>query len=203
MKNKLLPKIVVFLCILAGLDMRVNAQTHGTTPCPSKFWSHIDCLYEFKMNGYYIDSINSSIPTKQHFHQFWYSSDWYGCWDIPADTTFAIYGCGHCGFTDSAIATSHNLPYDSKIYKFLSINTGALTGMGHVLFDYEDIINYKFIHSNTLFIPDNPYCCSSNPAGDCQTCNCGVGRVIWQLSKFAVIPARGPNWNQNCNHTFP
>jgi hypothetical protein len=198
MKNKLLPKIVVFLYLLIGMNMRLNAQGHGTTPCPSKFWSHIDCLYEFKMNGYYIDSINSSIPTKQHFHPFMYSSDWYGCWDIPADTTFATYGCGYCGFSDSAIFSSLNLPSTSQIYKFFSINTGAPTGMGHMLFHYEDIEWYHDLHNRTLFIPDIPYCCSSNLPEDCQTCNCGVGFVDWEKSRFAVFPARGPYWNNNC-----
>jgi len=197
MKNKLLPKIVVFLYLLIGMNMRLNAQGHGTTPCPSKFWSHIDCLYEFRMNGFYVDSINSSIPTKQHFHQFWYSSEWYGCWDINADTTFATYGCGYCGFSDSAILSSLNLPDTLLISKFFSINTGSLTGMGHVLFDYRDILKYK-IRYNHLFISDLPYCCSSNLPADCQTCNCGVGMVDWENSKFAVCPAIGPYWKGLC-----
>ena len=198
MKNKLLPKFIVLICFILSLNLRVNAQGHGTTPCPSKFWSHIDCLFEFKMNGFYVDSINSSIPTKQHFHQFMYSSDWYGCWDIPADTTFATYGCGYCGYTDSAILSGMNLLDTLLISKFFSINTGSLTGMGHILFDYRDIVNYHNKFGYSMFIPDLPYCCSTNLPEDCQTCNCGVEMVDWENSKFAVLPARGPYWNSQC-----
>ena len=180
-----------------SINRNIKAQN---TACPSKFFHHLDCIYQLADIGYHVDTLHSLLPGKFHTHALNLLLETMSCWDITVDTLFTIYSCGYCGYSDPKILDSSFLPNTSKIYKFFSIYK---VSSKHVLFHYEDLILYNNEHQGSLPIPDKPYCCTSNPPEDCQTCNCGVGFVDWEAKRFGVIPARGNHWNQQCEQTIP
>jgi len=192
MKNKLLPKIMTLFLTISMFNNKGSAQT---PPCPSKFWSHVDCVFELKRIGYSIDTVTTTTANKQHFHdlsEFSLNS----CWDIDADSINVMFGCTVCGYSDPSIINYFNFPNGSKIYKYFTIANG--TSLGHLVYDWYDIIRYNDTHKGSIYIPSAPYCCSSNPPEACQTCNCGVGDVNWEISRFGLIPARGQEWHGSC-----
>ena len=172
--------------------------------CKPHFDNFIDCQYDLKKIGFWIDTIGSTVPGKSHPHD-WIQNQilMYGCWyddEFHYDQTIEpTFNCGVCQYTDSAILAEYNLPNNSIIYKFFSIDNN--TSSGHVLFDYEDCGDYENYFS--IFSLDFPYCCDPSVSPfDCSTCNCAVGLVDWVANNIAAKPARGIYWNNTCMHTY-
>jgi hypothetical protein len=182
-------KKIIIAILLIHSSICLKAQN-----CDVKFWNHIDCIYDLKEVGFDVDTINSTMNAKHHYHSFSGTAK-EGCWDIDVDTTIANFNCGICGYSDTNIYNFYFLPLSSKIYKSFSINNG--TNTGKKMFDWNDIIYYK---RNVVgfSIPEDPYCCTTTIPAACSSCNCGVGMVNWKAKEFALIPARGIYWENNC-----
>ncbi len=180
-------RLVLFLVIC--LAKFSNAQT-----CTVKYWNHIDCQYGFGNIGFYVDTINSQMLAKDHYHSFSPGAQLYGCWGLDADTQDANFNCGSCGSSDTDIFNLYFLPLSSHTYKYFSIGNGS--GSGKKMFDWNDIINYK--RDVKLSIPDEPYCCTVTIPAACSSCNCGVAMVDWKEKEVALLPAWGIYWENNC-----
>jgi hypothetical protein len=184
---------------LLGSNSSVRLDT-----CKPHFDNFIDCQYNLYKVGFWVDTIGSTVPGKMHIHS-WLRNQilMYGCW---YDDTFhysqniePTFLCGVCEYNDSAILSEYNLPSNSKIYKFYSIDDNTLNG--HTLFDYIDRANYENLF-NILSL-DTPYCCDKTaPPEACSPCNCAIGQIEWSINNFAAKPARGIYWKNNCTHTY-
>ena len=183
-------KKIIILTLLMHSSIFLKAQN-----CEVKFWNHVDCKYNFKEVGFDVDTLNSILIGKHHYHSFTPGAIFYGCWGIDADTQVANFICGICGYSDTNILNAYFFPLTSKTYKSFSINNGTSTGIK--MYDWNDIIHYK---QNVVGfpIPDDPYCCTSTIPAACSPCNCGVGMVHWKEKEIALIPAWGIYWENNC-----
>jgi len=183
-------KFLILLLLIHGTNcLRAQFPT-----CYVKFWNHIDCGFNLIEIGFDVDTLNSVLYGKNHYHPFSGSVP-NGCWGDHADTTVASYPCGSCGEGDTDIFNAFSFPLTSKTYKSFSINFG--TSSVRKMFDWNDIINYKkYVYG--FPIPDDPYCCTSTIPAACSSCNCGVGMVHWKEKKVALLPAWGIYWENNC-----
>jgi hypothetical protein len=199
-------KTIFFIITLFIYSNKSFGSTRPTQfdTCRPHFDNFIDCQYSLKNVGYWVDTIGSLVIVKSHNH------DWvqdqilmYGCWYDDNfhynQTIEPTFNCGDCEYSDSAILATHNLPNNSIVYKFYSIDNNTSTG--NVLFDYRDRMDYESIFN--IFPLDTPYCCDPvAPPLDCATCNCAVGKIDWIQNDFVAKPARGIYWNNNCMHTY-
>ena len=181
-------KKIIILILAIHSSIFLKAQN-----CIVKFWNHIDCTYGLKEVGFDVDTLTSIVNIKHHYHSF-SGNVKEGCWGVDGDTTLASFNCGVCGSSDTDIFNFYFFPLTSKTYKSFSINNGTSTGIK--MYDWNDIINYKFITG--LSIPEDPYCCTSTIPAACSPCNCGVGMVHWKEKEVALLPAWGIYWENNC-----
>ena len=113
-------KKIIILTLLMHSSIFLKAQN-----CIVKFWNHIDCTYGLIEIGFDVDTLNSVLYGKNHYHPFSGSVP-NGCWGDHADTTVASYPCGSCGEGDTDIFNAYSFPLTSKTYKSFSINTYAI-----------------------------------------------------------------------------